>query len=55
MAMPNGTAFRPCGRMDVSFGDVRSYSIESGVERVGMNVAPLPLSVDVMWTCSVDA
>ena len=40
--------------MDVSFGDVRSYPIELGMEQMGMNVAPLPLSVDVMWNCSVD-
>ena len=53
--IPNGTAFYPCGGMDVSFGDVRSYPIELGVERVRVNVAPLPLSVDVMCTCSIDA
>ena len=51
--IPSGTAFLPCGGMEVALGDVRSYPIESGVERLGMYVVPLPLRVDVMWTCRV--
>ena len=54
IAIPRGTALRPCGGMDVAFGDVRSYPIDSGVERDGMYTWAVPLAVDVMWTWRLD-